>query len=317
MLVPRSLLNETGGKLSAATTFADSQGMCERERFSEQPSAAFCTGVLVDWDLVLTAGHCADLLPVSEIAVVPGYYYADEQRLTSDTLAPFSVVEVVAQRNDPPTSSVRLDYAWLRLDRQVAAPLAPAPIRRSATPLDAFAPLTAVNAGGGVPLKIDLGGSVRDPRPDTLDCFVADTDTLHGASGGAAFDENLSLVGVMVRGAEDVVWDADERCWYSLEHLDGSSASEQYTYTHRALEGLCSRREGVSSVCRSTCGEPCEAVPRMESAEASGDLGTMPDAAGCTLTRHRSGSVAAILQLGVLSFFLRRRAARFRNDAPA
>ena len=308
VLVPRSLLEDTGGKLSAAATFADSQGMCERERFSQQPSAAFCTGVLVDWDLVLTAGHCADLLSLGEMAIVPGYYYADEQRLLSDTVAPFSVVEVVAERHDPPTSAVRLDYAWLRLDRPVAAPLAPAPIRRSATPLDVLAPLTAVNAGGGLPLKIDQGGSVRDPRPEALDCFLADTDTLHGASGGAAFDEDLSLVGVMVRGSEDVVWDADEGCWYSFEHLYGSSASEQYTYAHRALEGLCSRGEGVSSLCRSTCEEPCEALARVGHVEASGDIGTRPGAAGCALARHRSGSRAAFLPLAMLALLACRRA---------
>jgi hypothetical protein len=306
VLVPRSLLEDTGGKLSAAATFADSHGMCERERFSRQPSAAFCTGVLVDWDLVLTAGHCAGLLSLDEFAVVPGYYYADDQRLSSDTVAPFSVVEVVAKRNDPPTSAVRLDYAWLRLDRPVAPPLAPAPIRRSATPLDALSPLAAVNAGGGLPLKIDLGGSVRDPRPEALDCFLADTDTLHGASGGAAFDGDSSLVGVMVRGAEDVVWDADEGCWYSFEHLDGSEASEQYTYTHRAIEDLCSRGEGVSSLCRSTCEEPCEALARVGHAEASGDIATRPGAAGCSLARHRSGSVAAFLPLAMLAFACRR-----------
>ena len=306
VLVPRSLVTDTGGRLSTAATFGDSQGMCERERFSEQPSAAFCTGVLVDWDLVLTAGHCADLLSLGEIAVVPGYYYADERRLASDTVAPLSVVEVVAKRKDPPTSAVRLDYAWLRLDRPVAPPLAPAPIRRSAAPLGALSPLTAVNAGGGLPLKVDLGGRVRDPRPEALDCFLADTDTLHGASGGAAFDEDLNLVGVMVRGAEDVVWDAEEGCWYSFEHLDGSEASEQYTYTHRALEGLCSRGGGVSSLCRSTCEEPCEALARVGHAEASGDIG--PGAAGCSLAPHRSGAVAAFLPLAMFAVFARRRA---------
>jgi hypothetical protein len=306
-LVPRSLLTDTGGRLSTAATFGDSRGMCERERFSAQPSAAFCTGVLVDWDLVLTAGHCAGLLSPGEFAVVPGYYYADDQRLSSDTAVPFSVVEVVAKRNDPPTSAVRLDYAWLRLDRPVTAPLAPAPIRRSKTPLDALSPLTAVNAGGGLPLKVDLGGRVQDPRPETLDCFLADTDTLHGSSGGGAFDEDLSLVGVMVRGAEDVVWDADEGCWYSFEHLGGSEASEQYTYTHRAIEDLCSRGEGVSSLCRATCEEPCEALARVGSTEASGDIETRPGAAGCSLARHRSGSVGELLLLAMLACFARRR----------
>lgn len=317
VLVARSLLTDTGGKLSTAATFADSQGMCDRERFSEQPSAAFCTGVLVDWDLVLTAGHCADLLPLDEFAVVPGYYYADERRLSSDTVAPLSVVEVVAKRNDPPTSAVRLDYAWLRLDRRVAPPLAPAPIRRSETPLDTFAPLTAVNAGGGLPLKIDLGGSVWDPRPETLDCFLADTDTLHGASGGAAFDDDLSLVGVMVRGAGDVVWDADGGCWYSFEQLDGSEASEQYTYTHRAIEGLCSLGEGASSVCRSTCGEPCQALPQVGSAEDTGELGTPPGAAGCSLARHRSGALAAFFPLVALTVFARRRGRPLQSVAAA
>jgi hypothetical protein len=314
-LVPRSLLEGTGGKLSTAATFADSLGFCERERFAEQPSAAFCTGVLVDWDLVLTAGHCASLLPLDEIAIVPGYYYADERRIPSDSAAPLAVVDLVAKRVDPPTSTVRLDYAWLRLDRPVTAPYAPAPVRRAATPLRYLAPLTAVNAGGGLPLKIDAGGRVWNPRPDTLDCFLGDTDTLHGASGGAAFDDDLSLVGVMVRGAEDVVWDADGGCWLSLQRRDGSESSEQYTYTHRALEGLCSLGEEVSSLCRPSCGEPCQALPAEEARNAPDGAAIAGRSAGCSLARPRSREAAASLLLAVSVLLARRRAGAVQKRA--
>lgn len=42
--------------------------------------------------------------------------------------------------------------------------------------------------GRGIPFKIDNGGSLRDARASTLDCFVATTDTFAGNSGSAVYE---------------------------------------------------------------------------------------------------------------------------------
>src|SRR6185369_12437259 len=55
-LVPKaSLVRTAAGVIADRPTWGERDGLCPGERFSEQPAAAFCTGVLVDWDLVLTA----------------------------------------------------------------------------------------------------------------------------------------------------------------------------------------------------------------------------------------------------------------------
>lgn len=45
---------------------ASTYGLCAGEAFAQQPTAAFCSGTVVEWDpltgsgLVATAGHCFD-----------------------------------------------------------------------------------------------------------------------------------------------------------------------------------------------------------------------------------------------------------------
>ena len=54
-LVPNDVIHSTDGVLARATTWGDADQLCDGEPFAGQPSAAFCSGVLVDWDLVLPA----------------------------------------------------------------------------------------------------------------------------------------------------------------------------------------------------------------------------------------------------------------------
>ena len=125
-------------------------------------------------------------------------------------------------------------------------------------------------SGGGVPLKLDAGGRVRDARADARDYFAASTDTAGGSSGGGAFDGSLALVGVMARGSDDLT-STDEGCARIVHLPDGPDASEQFTYAGRALEGLCAARPKMSTLCRPNCGEPCQASP------------PPPPAAGCSI----------------------------------
>ena len=55
----------------------------------------------------------------------------------------------------------------------------------------------------GLPLKIDDGGRVRDPRSGTTDFFIANLDTFGGNSGSGVYDAaTKQLVGILVRGRE-------------------------------------------------------------------------------------------------------------------
>ena len=43
-----------------AATLEDAYSLCPSEAFLDQPTAASCSGTLIDDDLVLTAGHCVE-----------------------------------------------------------------------------------------------------------------------------------------------------------------------------------------------------------------------------------------------------------------
>jgi hypothetical protein len=64
-----------------APSLAEANDLCEGEPFADQPSAAVCSGLLVDADLVLTAGHCARMLPCAEMRIVTGFFYREDGEL--------------------------------------------------------------------------------------------------------------------------------------------------------------------------------------------------------------------------------------------
>jgi hypothetical protein len=288
---------------------ADADGLCPGERFADQPAAAFCSGVLVDWDLVLTAGHCVRALGLHDMAAVFGYYYAGTGELDIGEGDVFDVVEIVAEALDSQGVEPRLDYAFIRLSRPAGPPRRPAPISRH-TLLQSGAPLVALDTPAGVPFKADSGARVEDPRSELLDYFTADTDTSHGSSGGGAFDDQLALVGVLARGGEDFVATA-QGCLTTVSIPEPTPSEEQFSYATSALAALCESNP-QSSLCRADCGDPCEplAAPRTQGE---------PRALGCAVAlrgKPRHWSCFLLASLSTLRRFRRRRAYGGRRRNP-
>jgi len=263
-LVSNKLLKAAHGQLASAPAWGMVDHLCEDEPFWHQPSAAFCSGVLVDWDLVLTAGHCARAFAVEDFSVVFDFYYEAPGGLAfvPESVAP--VAEIVAERNDEAGSSPRLDYAWLRLKRLVPPFRRPVRVHTMSTGLAVGDTVVSMSYGGGIPLKIDSGAVVQDTRADAMDYFTADADNFAGSSGGGAFDDGLALTGVISRGEEDFELTASG-CRRATRALnagrDTSRTFEQFTLASRAVEGLCDESATASSICRKDCGDPCEALP--------------------------------------------------------
>jgi hypothetical protein len=301
-LVARSFVRSEGAALTfEAPTWGETADLCPGEPFADQPSAAFCTGVLVDWDLVLTAGHCVHLLALRDFGLLFGYYNDAPGHPAARDDDVETPVAIVSEALDPAAVEPRLDYAWLRLARRVAPPRRPVPVRRAQAALASADTIVSLGAIGGTPIKVDGGGVVRDPRPQTLDYFVADTDTAHGSSGGGAFDQDLVLAGVLARGGPDI-FQTEAGCDATVRVPEGQDAQEQFTYAHRAMEGLCRDDPAASSLCRLDCGDPCAALP-------------WQDDTGCSLAPRRGpptgalGRGAAVLLAGMLVGSLRRRRA--------
>jgi S1-C subfamily serine protease len=152
---------------------------CPDELFGNQPTAAACSGVLIDDDLVLTAGHCiGSHTPCDAYGYVFNYHLEDPTRLGRDQTP---------------------DFAIIQLTRPVEGVHAPASIR-PATPLREQESLAMIGFGSGLPAKIDSGGAVADPRAEQLDFFIANVDAFQGHSGSATFDSENRLAGILVAG---------------------------------------------------------------------------------------------------------------------
>lgn len=177
------------------------------ERFAEQPVGAYCSGVLVGEDTVLTAGHCFRPDPrggpCEKVKLVFGYAVTAAGRMPASFPAEnvYSCKKVVAQKVDDKGA----DYALVKLDRKVGGrhPLA---INRG--DIYRTAELAAIGYPSGLPVKVATKGSVRSIQKGF---FVADLDTFGGNSGSPVFNvKTLKIEGILVRGGVDYVYDSGE-----------------------------------------------------------------------------------------------------------
>jgi len=258
---------DNGSVALRATTLANSYGLCLDQRFRDQPTAASCSATLIDDDLLVTAGHCLGSQQECQAQrFVLGYQMELEGLAPLSSGDVFSCQQLVMTYDDG-----QVDYAFVKLDRPV--PLTqgePAPVRRAQLPLQEGDPLVMMGFPSGLPLKIDDGGFVSDPRALTSDFFMATVDAFGGNSGSGVFNASGEQVGILVRGEQDYVQRG--RCTVvnelSLDRGPGDSA-EEITYLHQALSALCQSGYQSERLCGnvtqgglcSTCDDtnPCQA----------------------------------------------------------
>lgn|SRR6185369_7715040 len=299
-LVSNRVLESTHGVLNNATSWGEVDHLCPDELFADQPSVAFCSGVLVDWDLVLSAGHCARALPVEDFSVVFDFYYDSPGKLAYSPDSTVSVTAIAAERLDALNSDDQLDYAWFRLSRPVFSPRQPIPVHKASSNLHEGDSLIVMGNGSGIPLKIDRDAKVRNVR-GAQDYFSADADDFSGSSGGAALDEQLALTGIVSRGQQDLQT-TDVGCQSAVRITTDDSDPNQFedfTFASRAVQGLCRADPTASSLCRTDCADPCLAVP-LPSYRAAG---------GCSLAPAPQRSPLPVLSgfLFILGWARRRR----------
>ncbi|HVZ37397.1 MAG TPA: serine protease [Polyangiaceae bacterium] len=296
------------GEVDQIPSWGQLNDLCADEPFRDQPSASFCSGVLVDWDLVLTSGHCMDLVPLEALRVVLGYYYTAPGQLALSSSDVYSAAEVVASRRDPSSYEQRLDFAWLRLNGLVQAPHHPAAVYRRSPGPSLGDPIISISAGGGIPLKLDDGAHVQETRETTGDYFVADTDTSEGSSGGGAFAPDLALLGTLARGAPDFV-QQDSTCQVSDKSQNPNEAREQFTYLYRSIQDLC-EVEPQRWLCDAQCAEPCLPPSAPLDPPSSAD-------ANCAIGAWGAGRTRAVLPLFCAVASLRRRRKRAERTGSA
>jgi V8-like Glu-specific endopeptidase len=236
--------------LFTGNTLGVAQNLCTTERFRNDPTSAFCSGTLIDDDLVLTAGHCiTSASACSNTRFVFNYYRTAAGALrTVTTQDIFSCASIVA-RAQGTVNGQNLDYAVVRLDRPATPRFTPAPVRGGNTALAPGQNVAVIGCGSGIPFKIDSGGAVRDPRSGTLDYFVATTDTFGGNSGSGVYEtSSYTVAGILVRGETDYA--SNGSCRVVNVCTESGCRGEDVNYVYPAIRDFCAvTNNGSTRLC--------------------------------------------------------------------
>ncbi|MFW2390577.1 MAG: trypsin-like serine peptidase [Polyangiales bacterium] len=302
---------ESDGTHSLLTdSLKELRDLCDDESFGEQPTAASCSGVLIDEDLVLTAGHCVDFGTRCDSYTFVFNYLYDEP----GALAPIRDEDVyacnrVVIRGSAVPGEFTPDFALIQLDRPVEGAQSPAVVR-PATALTLAERIAMIGFGSGLPAKIDSGGSVAEPRENTLDYFVANVDAFQGHSGSATFDSENRLAGILIGGrTPDYVQSEDGSCT-RVSVYDDVDAGELVHNIAPIVASLCDEGWDSGLLCgpEACGGEPCGSSPLPSSTSS----GIYPgETSGCSVSHAPTTAPIAWLALLFLgaALRLRRRAA--------
>ncbi|WP_374080435.1 serine protease [Bdellovibrio bacteriovorus] len=164
--------------------------------WSDQPSLAFCSGVRIGEDLVLTAGHCVENnLDCSNIDVI--FNYEAQGEITASV----GCKEIVKLRND--INETGLDYALIRLERTLAG---------SSVKLNRSGWKSIKNKESVYSLGYPLGsfkkkalGKIRKVL-DKPEIYVSNLDVFEGNSGSPIFSAMThELIGILSSGETDFI----------------------------------------------------------------------------------------------------------------
>lgn len=247
-LVPADALRTDGDRVSIqAPLLQERLRLCPDEAFVDQPSLARCSGVVIDHDLVLTAGHCVRATAdCAGIRIVSGW--ATNDGVVPDTFA---------------ATQVRACQQVVLSRVQLAAPLQDHAVLRVWPPFEQGGPelggvplpqtlLTVTGHGAGLPAKADANARVVDVAPDV---WRVQTDAFAGNSGSPAWNDAGQLVALLVRGASD--WVTDGGCTRARVLLDDDAPGEGLLPIQTVIDDLCAL--GWPSLARCgqapTCGD--------------------------------------------------------------
>jgi len=177
------------------STYGNSFSLCPGELFYYQPKISTCTGVVIDYNKILTASHCIEEKSFTDFRYIFNYRMLEngEPNLTlkkDDILIPEKIIKIDKE----------LDYAIIRVKGTISKErIAP---RREKEKISDNESLCLIGFPNGLPIKIDTLGKII-LNTDAL-YFYAAIDAYEGNSGSPVFNKRTHLVeGILVGGSKD------------------------------------------------------------------------------------------------------------------
>lgn len=200
-------------------------GKCLSESFASQPTAANCSGFLVDKNKIVTAGHCVqDMTDCKNSSWVFDYKVSrtNQSEVVVSKRKVYKCKKIISQSLDVSSQN---DYALIELTSSVTD-RKPLKFRTSGKP-KVGDKLVVIGHPSGLPTKIAAGAKIRSVG-DVF--FSANLDTYGGNSGSAVFNATTGVIeGILVRGDKDYVWDFDKGCQVSNQVSEDSGRGEDVT----------------------------------------------------------------------------------------
>ncbi|EPZ51308.1 trypsin [Bacteriovorax sp. BAL6_X] len=192
---------------------------CGEMRFRDQPTIAGCSGFLIGENLIMTAGHCmiSGGTEVSDQVTskcrdnkwVFNYNSTSVNKdghLEIQKSDVFGCKRVVAASN-----TGTLDYAIVELERK-ATDKKPLTLNLNASATRKGTDIYVAGYPTGLPLKVAAGAKVTSSLSYSNE-FKTDLDTFGGNSGSPVLNNKDEVIGILVAGEIDYVFDFNKGCY--------------------------------------------------------------------------------------------------------
>lgn len=224
-------LQKNGQILIKGKGYGSTLKLCSTERFYAQKMFAFCSGVLVEPDVLLTAGHCIDDLEdcksTSFIMDLRQEDWDEKMLIEPRQVRRCHRLLKRSMRKDG------LDFALVQLDSPITDR---EPVRWMTDSGPSSPRLYMIGHPWGLTQKYSGNGHVVQTFKHKL---ITDLDAASGNSGSPVFDEYTGLlVGILTEGEDDLVKAPKKGCKMAKRCKSGDCLGETVLKIQTVIDNL-------------------------------------------------------------------------------